>query len=110
MAITIRRAFDPVQLPNAAATQYTATNVKFVITHATIVNTTAGAVTATVHICAVATETATNMKISAKSIAAGEAYLCPELIGSVVPGGGTIRAFASAATSLSFDVAGYEVT
>lgn len=110
MAITIRRLFAPLQLAGSAATIVTATNEKIVITEATALNTTAGAITFTVHISDNATETDANMKIKAKSLAAGETYLCPELIGAVIPSGGTIRAFASAATSISFEASGYGVT
>ena len=99
------------QLTGSAATYYTAgANTKAVITNMTLTNTTAGAVTATVHIVnAGATESASNMCISARSIAAGETYKCPEVIGKTMSATGTIRALAGATTSISIQASGYEV-
>ena len=100
------------QLTTSAATYYTAgTNVKAVITNMTLTNTTGTARTATVHVVSTgATETASNMIISARVIAAGETYNCPEAIGSVILATGTIRALAEANTAISLQVSGYEVT
>lgn len=100
------------QLTTSAATYYTAgTNVKAIITNMTLTNTTATARTATVHvISAGATETALNMIISARVIAAGETYNCPEAIGKVMLATGTIRALAEAGTAISIEASGYEVT
>ena len=100
------------QLAATATTYYTApANTKAVITNMTLTNTTAGAITATVHVIDTgATETASNMCISAKAIAAGETYKCPEVIGKTISATGTIRALAGSATSISIQAHGYEVT
>lgn len=100
------------QLTTSAATYYTAgTNVKAVITNMTLTNTTGTARTATVHvISAGASESASNMIISARVIAAGETYNCPEAIGKVMLATGTIRALAEANTAISLQVDGYEIS
>lgn len=111
MAITGRRMVAGTQLGTSAATAYTATNVKAQIQAFTLTNTTGGAVTATVHLVpSGGTASASNMILSAKSIAAGETYKCIEAIGQWLEAGGTIQALASAATSISLVASGIEVT
>lgn len=98
-------------LTNSTATYYTSTNVRASIQNATLTNTTAGAVTATVYLVPPSGSAgASNIKISAQSIAAGATYNCPELIGAVLLSGGTIQALASANTSITFMVSGIEST
>lgn len=109
--ISLAKLVAGSQLTGSVATYYTATNKTATIKNATAVNTTAGAVTITVYIVASGgSATSSNIVISAKSIAAGETYNCPELIGKVVALGGTIQALASSATSITFMVDGLEVT
>lgn len=100
------------QLTTSAVTYYTApANTRTRITACTLTNTTAGAITATLHVVPVgATESASNMVISAKSIGANETYNCPEAIGKVLEATGTIRALASAGTSISIQASGVEIT
>lgn len=96
-------------LTNGVLTYYTATNVRATIQNATVVNTTAGAVTVTIHLVpSGGSPSASNMKISAQSVAAGQSYLCPELIGANVMVGGTIQALASANASLTLMISGLE--
>ena len=100
------------QLTATAATYYTApANTKAIIQNMTLTNTTANAVTATVHVISTgATETASNMIISARVIAANESYTCPEAIGKVILATGTIRALAGSATAITIESSGVEVT
>ena len=110
--ITYQKLIAGSQLTATAATYYTApANTKARIDNMTLTNTTANAVTATVHvISAGATETALNMIISARTLAAGETYNCPEAVGKVMLATGTIRAFAGSATSISIQADGIEIT
>lgn len=109
--ITLKNLVPGSQLTTGALTYYTATNLAASITNATITNTTGGAVTATVYIIpSGGTAGATNVKISARSIAAGETYLCPELIGADVMSGGIIQALASSGSALTLMISGLEVT
>lgn len=107
MAITAKELIASAQLTNASALQYTATNVRTIIDKFTLCNTTAGAVTATVYI---GTASAGNTIISARSIAAGETYTCPEIVGHVLNATETIYALASANTSITIRSSGREVS
>lgn len=100
------------QLTTSAATYYTAgANTRAIIHNLALVNTTASAVTATVHlISAGASESASNMVISARTIAAGETYTCPEAVGFVLLATGTIRALAGSGTSITIMASGVEWT
>lgn len=100
------------QLTTSAATYYTAgTGVTAIIKSMTLTNNSGGAVTATVHIVDTgSTESASNMVIDAKNLADGETYLCPEAINQSISPTGTIRALASANTSISIKASGVEVT
>lgn len=111
MAITVKKIVAAQQVPNANTTIYTAVNCKAVIDKFTLTNTTGASVTATVFLVASGGgATAANTIISAKSIAAGETYTCPELIGQVLESGGFIVAIAGAAASLTVSAAGREIT
>ena len=99
------------QAENANTTQYTATNCKTVIDKFTVTNTTAGAVTFGVNLVASGGAVgASNCVLSAKSIAAGETYNCPELVGQSLESGGFISTIAGAATSLTISATGREIT
>lgn len=109
--IAFRKFVAAQQLTGSNATYYTATNVRAVIDKCTVTNTTAGAVTLTLDIVdAGGSAGATERIISAKSIAAGETYRCPEMVGHVLENGDTIQGLASAATSLTIRVSGREIT
>lgn len=111
MAVTPKTLVSSQQLTNANATYYTASNVKTIIDKMTVVNTTGGAVTVTVDLVNSGGSAGVSQRvISARSIAAGETYTCPEAVGHTLNNGDSIQAVASANTSLSFRVSGREVT
>ena len=111
MAITPKALIESQQLTNANAIYYTATNVRTIIDKFTLVNTTAGAVTATVDIVASGgTAGVASRLISARSIAAGETYTCLEIVGHIMNSGDTIQALASANTSITIRASGREVS
>lgn len=110
MAITPKSLIASQQLTNANATYYTATNVRTIIDKLTLVNTTAGAVTATIDIVdSGGTAGVTERLISARGIAAGETYTCPEVVGHILNSGDTIQGLASAAASITIRCSGREV-
>lgn len=75
------------------------------ITNATLVNDTAGVVAATVQIIpAGGAAGSAAKKISARSIAPGETYLCPELINRTLEPGDFIQALGA---GLAFDVSAF---
>lgn len=111
MTVTVKNIIPRKQAENVQTTQYTATNCKTVIDKFTVTNTTAAPVTITVNLIAAAgSANASNTVISAKSIAAGETYNCPELVGQSLENGGFISTLAGAATSLTISATGREIT
>lgn len=111
MTVTIKNIIPRKQAEAAQTAQYTAANCKTIIDKFTVTNTTAGAVTFSVNLVALSgTAGVANLVISVKSIAAGECYTCPELVGQTLENGGFISTLAGAATSLTISASGREVT
>lgn len=98
-----------VQLTAAAATYATGSaGNRTTIKSASVTNTTAGVVALTVYrVPSGGTAGASNTVISARSIAVGETYNCPELVNKVLHAGDTIQALG---LNLSFDVSGAVTT
>lgn len=107
-----KRLVDGAQLTAAAATYYTAPPFTLAtISACTLTNTTAGAVTATLHLVpSGGTAGAANCILSARTIAAGESYNVGSAIGQTLPAGATLQALASAATAVTLVASGYETT
>ena len=108
MTTTAKRLVSGSQLTGSAATYYTApTLTKAVIKSAQLTNTTAGAVACTVYLIpSGGTAGATNTFISARSIAVGETYNCPELVNAVLEAGGFIQ---SLGLNVTLTVSGIEI-
>lgn len=107
MSIVAKEIIASAQLTNASALQYTATNVRTIIDKFTLCNTTAGAVTATVYF---GTASDGDTILKAKSIAAGDTYTCPEIVGHVLNTGETLYALASANSSITIRASGREIS
>ena len=104
--ITQVQLVAPVQLSNADAAMYNApTSTTAKIGRAVFTNTTASAVTITAGISPGGALGVLQM-ISARTVAPGESYVSPELAGAVLPANSAIRAFASAAASITFTASG----
>lgn len=100
MAVT-PYVFDGGALTAAAATQGTAVPAltKRVIKSAALVNTTAAPIAATVYLVPNGGAAgATNTMISARPIAPGESYPCPELINQGLNAGGAVQALGNGLT------------
>lgn len=110
MAIIPQRLVPGSQLTTSAATYYTApANTKARIDNLTLTNTTASAVTATVHLVASGgSASASNTIVSARSLAPGESYVVPGAINQWILAGGTIQALASSATAVTIVASGVE--
>lgn len=109
MAVSLKRFVGGSQLTTSAAIYYTADNIKARIDNIALTNTTAGAVTATVHLVpSGGSASASNCVLSARSIAAGETYIVPGAIGQTLDAGGTLQALASAGTAISLVASGIE--
>lgn len=102
--------FDPVQITGTAATYgvIVPTLTKRVIKSASVTNTTGAPVALTVYLVPFGgTAGAANTFISTRTVAAGETYNCPELVGKGLNAGGFLQALglnltlAYAATDIS---------
>lgn len=96
---------------NAETTEYTAsTGMRTILDKFTGYNGTGGAVTLTVRLVpSGGTAGASNATVS-KSLAAGETYTFPEVVGHVLEASGFVSVLASAATSIVIRCSGREVT
>jgi hypothetical protein len=96
----------------AQTTQYTAgTGVTCIIDKFTATNYTAGAVTLSVNLVPVSgTAGNANLIVKTKSLAAGECYTFPEIVGHVLGPGGFISTIAGAATSVNIRASGREIS
>lgn len=111
MAITVKNIIPRKQAENTQVSQYTAVGCKTIIDKFTVTNTSGAAVTFSVNLVAFAgTADATNLILDTKSIAAGECYTCPELVGQVLEQSGFISTLAGAAASLTISASGREIT
>lgn len=101
----------PQQLGSSDATIYTCpTQSTAIISRAVFTNTTASAVAITVGITTGGTLSAAQTMISAQSVAAGAAYVSPELTSAVLPAGSVIRAYASTASAITVEISGVVAT
>lgn len=105
-----KRLVDGSQLTTSAATYYTTpANTLTTISAMTLTNTTAGAITATIHLIpSGGSATASNMVLSARTLAAGESYNVAPAIGQTMAAGGFVQALASAGASITLVASGYE--
>lgn len=111
MTVTVKTLIPAKQLEAAQTTQYTANNCTAVIDKFTVTNTSAGNVTFSVNLVESGGSTGNNnLVINSRTLAPGETYACPELIGQVVGSGGFISTIAGAATSLTARASGREIT
>ena len=111
MSVIAKSLFPPNQAPNANTTQYTANGVRCIIDKFTGTNTTAGAVSLTVFLVPNAGAAGvTNTIVSARSLAAGECYTFPEVVGHVLNAGDFLVTLASAAASITVRGSGREVS
>lgn len=100
----------PAALGNADASVYTTpANTTAKVGRAVFTNTSGNAVTITAGVTTGGALAAGTTLISARSLAPGEAYVSPELAGAVIPAGSALRAYASAAISVTFTASGLTI-
>lgn len=111
MTVTVKNIIPRKQAENAQTAQYTATNCKTVIDKFTATNTSAGNVPFSCNLVAAGGAAgAANLVLNARSIAPGETYTCPELVGQSLEPGDFISTLAGAAGSLTISASGREIT
>jgi hypothetical protein len=111
MTVTPKTLLEAKYAENAQTTQYTASGVKTIIDKFTATNGSGSAATLAVNIVASGGAAgATNLILSPKSIAAGETYTCPELVGQILSAGDFISTNAGTASAIVIRISGREVT
>jgi hypothetical protein len=110
MTVTAKVLIPPKEAENSQTTQYTATNCKAIIDKFTGTNTTAGNVTLSVNLVTASGSASSSNLVVTRSIAAGDTYTFPELIGHTLETSGFISTIASAATSITIRCSGREIT
>ena len=111
MAVEVLNIIPRKQAENSQTGQYTSANAKTIIDKFTVTNTSAANVDFSVNLVANGdTASDANLILDARTIAPGETYTCPELIGQVLESGGFISTLAGAATSLTISASGRVIT
>lgn len=96
---------------NTQTTQYTASGVTTIIDKFTATNYSGAAVTLSINLVTAADVAGDkNLIVKARSLAAGETYTFPEIVGQVLSSGAFISTIASAATSINIRASGREIT
>ena len=111
MAVTVKNIIPRKTAETAQTTQYTATGCTTIIDKFTVTNNGAGTATLSVNlVIGGGTPSLSNRVLAERSVAAGESYTCPELVGQVLQPNGIISTLASAASSLTISASGREIT
>lgn len=112
MTVTAKPLINAKQAENAQTTQYTTpTGTRTIIDKFTATNTSAASATLSVNIVTSAGAAGDgNLIVKTKTLAAGETYTFPEIVGQVLNAGDFISTLASAATSITIRASGREVT
>lgn len=110
MAVRISQLIPAKDAEAVQTTQYTATNCTTIIDKLTATNETVGNLILSVNILQPSGSASTaNRIISLRAIGPGETYLCPEVVGHLIPANGSISTLASA-TGLTIAATGREIT
>lgn len=111
MTVTPKALIIAKQAEATDTLQYTAVNCKTIVDKFTATNTTASPATITVNIVpAGGSVSASNTIVSAKSVAPGETYLCPEMVGQIIDTNAMIYTLAGTASAMTIAASGREVT
>ena len=110
MTVTALCIIESKNAENAITTQYTASvnSVRTIIDKFTSTNYTAGALTLTVYLVPFGSAAGNSNLIKIKTLAAGECYVWPEVVGHTLNPGDFIATNASAATSINIRSGGRE--
>ena len=111
MPVTVKNIIPRKQAEAAQTAQYTANSCRTIIDKFTVTNTTSGAVAFAVNlVVSGGSADDSNLIVDDKTIASGECYTCPELVGQTLEPGGFISTLAGSATSLTISASGREIT
>jgi hypothetical protein len=111
MTVTAKNLVPAKTVEATQTTQYTANGVTTIIDKFTATNYSGSSATISVNlITATGTASNDNLIVKAKSLAASETYIFPELVGQILPSGGFISTIAGTASAINMRVSGREVS
>lgn len=112
MTVTAKTLIASQDAANTQTTYYTAgAGMRTILDKFTATNHSASAVTLSINLVASGGSASdVNLIVDTKSLAAGETYTFPEVVGHVLDAGGFVSAIASASASLSIRSSGREIT
>ena len=111
MAVTAKNLIPAKTVEATQTTQYSANGVTTIIDKFTATNYSGSAATISVNLIASnGTASNNNLIIKAKSLAASETYIFPELVGQILPSGGFISTIAGTASAINMRVSGREIS
>lgn len=110
MAVSLKVLIAPVAAAAAQTTQYTAVGLKATIDKFTAINTGAAAADLSVHLVQNGSAAAAGNMVVKKTLAVGETYTFPEVVGHNIDPGGFISTIATAANSIYIRASGREAT
>ena len=111
MAVSISNIIPAKTAEASQTTQYTSTGVQTIIDKFTATNYSGTAATISVNLISAAGSAGNdNLIVKAKSLAASETYIFPELVGHILPSGGFISTIAGTASAINMRVSGREIS
>lgn len=111
MTVTAKNLVPAKTVEAAQTTQYIANGVTTIIDKFTATNYSGSAATISVNLVTpTGTASNDNLIVKAKSLAAGETYIFPELVGHILPSGGFISTIAGTASAINMRVSGREIS
>ena len=110
MSVSAKPLISAQFAPNAETTMYTATGVRTIIDKFVGYNSSLVAATLTVKLVAVGGAASTSNTIVVKSLAPGETYTFPEIVGNVLDIGGFISVLAMTISVIVMRCSGREVS
>jgi hypothetical protein len=111
MTVTPKCLLGSKYAENSQTTQYTATAVRAIIDKFTVANSTGSPATLAVNVVASGGSAgASNVVVATKTLAAGDTYTFPEMVGQILNAGDFISTIAGTASALVIRISGREVT
>jgi len=111
MTVTVSNIIAPKFAENAQTTQYTATSRRTIVDKFTATNNSGSvAILSINHVPNGGSATTTNRVLVTKSIAVGETYPCPEIVGAILDPGDFISTLAGTASAITISASGREIT
>ena len=111
MTVTAKNLVPAKTVEATQTTQYTANGVTTIIDKFTATNYSGSTAIISVNLVAAGGAASNdNLIVKAKSLAASETYIFPELVGHILPSGGFISTIAGTASAINMRVSGREIS